>query len=136
MDLDWYHHRAGMSEHVLLDAFEAEKNIALDRSRAVRDLRHFILAHVGSVEEIPGIAAIARANHGRKPMAVASGGSREIVRATLQAGLDRFDQLRGAKAQEMWFIFKPFATRRWPKRPNPKDGKMASPRSVTALDRA
>gem|GEM_PF-4373848 len=25
---------------------------------------------------------------------------------------------------------------RWPKRPNPKDGKMASPRSVNALDRA
>nr|WP_319383560.1 hypothetical protein [uncultured Roseibium sp.] len=24
--------------------------------------------------------------------------------------MDRFDQLRGAKAQEMWFIFKPFAT--------------------------
>ncbi|MEM8704574.1 MAG: hypothetical protein AAGF82_22400, partial [Pseudomonadota bacterium] len=27
-----------------------------------------------------------------------------------QFGLDRFDQLREAKAQEMWFIFKLFAT--------------------------
>jgi len=25
--------------------------------------------------------------------------------------LDRFDQRQGAKAQEMWFIFKPFATK-------------------------
>ncbi|WP_421983170.1 hypothetical protein [Roseibium sp.] len=24
--------------------------------------------------------------------------------------MDRFDQLREAKAQEMWFIFEPFAT--------------------------
>ncbi len=85
MDLDWYHQRAGMSEHVLLDAFEAEKDIALDRSRAVRNLRHFILTHVDSVEEIPAIAAIARASHGHKPMAVASGGSHEIVHATLRA---------------------------------------------------
>lgn len=85
MDPDWYHQRAGMSEHVLLDAFEAEKGITLDRFRAVRDLRHFILAHVGSVEKIPAIAAIACASHGHKPMAVASGGSHEIVHATLQA---------------------------------------------------
>lgn len=85
MKLDWYHDRAGMSEHVLLDAFEAETGAAIDRSRAVRDLRHFILAHIGSVEEIPEIAAIARASHGHKPMAVASGGSREIVHASLRA---------------------------------------------------
>jgi len=25
--------------------------------------------------------------------------------------LDRFDQRQGAKVQEMWFIFKPFATK-------------------------
>jgi len=29
--------------------------------------------------------------------------------------LDRFDQLQGAKAQEMWFIFKPFATQQMAK---------------------
>jgi len=85
MDLDWYHDRAGMSEHVLLDAFEAETGVTIDRSRAVRDLRHFILTHMDSVKEIPEIAAIARVSHGHKPMAVASGGSREIVHASLQA---------------------------------------------------
>lgn len=85
MDLGWYHERAGMSEHVLLDAFEAEKGVLVDRARAVRDLRHFILTNIGSVEEIPEIATIARANYARIPMAVASGGSREIVHASLQA---------------------------------------------------
>jgi len=29
--------------------------------------------------------------------------------------LDRFDQRQGAKAQEMWFIFKPFATKQMAK---------------------
>ncbi|MEO0980490.1 MAG: HAD hydrolase-like protein, partial [Pseudomonadota bacterium] len=72
MKLDWYHDRAGMSEHVLLDAFEAETGAAIDRAAAVRELRHFILAHIGSVEEIPEVAAIVRASHGQKPMAVAS----------------------------------------------------------------
>lgn len=85
MKLDWYHDRAGMSEHVLLDAFEAETGAAIDRAAAVRELRHFILAHIGSVEEIPEVAAIVRASHGQKPMAVASGGSREIVQASLGA---------------------------------------------------
>lgn len=85
MDLGWYHERAGMSEHVLLDAFEGEKGVPVDRARAVRDLRRFILTNMGSVEEIPEIAAIARAHHARVPMAVASGGSREIVHASLQA---------------------------------------------------
>lgn len=85
MKLDWYHDRAGMSEHVLLDAFEAETGASIDRARAVRDLRHFILTHIDCVEEITAIADIARANHGLKPMAVASGGSREIVHASLQA---------------------------------------------------
>lgn len=85
MKLDWYHDRAGMSEHVLLDAFEAETGVAIDRPGAVRNLRHFILAHIGSVEEIPEVAAIVRASHGKKPMAVASGGSREIVQASLRA---------------------------------------------------
>jgi len=47
--------------------------------------------------------------------------------------LDRFDQRQGAKVQEMWFIFKPFATKQMAKkRPNPKNGKWlyhaASPR--------
>ena len=74
-----------MSEHVFLDAFEAESGVAIDRSRAVRDLRRFILAHIGSVEEVTAIAAIVRANRGQKPMAVASGGSREIVHASLEA---------------------------------------------------
>lgn len=84
MELDWYHARAGMSEHVLLAAFEAETGVAIDRARAVRDLRHFIQAHMDTIEEIPEIAAIARANNGKKLMAVASGGSRQIVQASLQ----------------------------------------------------
>lgn len=85
MDAGWYHERAGMSEHVLMDAFEAEKKVAFDRDRTVQDLRQYILQNIQSVQEIPRVASIARAKHGHVPMAVASGGSRQIVEASLQA---------------------------------------------------
>lgn len=85
MDLDWYHQRAGMSEHVLMDEFELAHDITLDRERTVRDLRATLLQNMNSVREIPQIASIARQYHGVKPMAVASGGPGEIVLASLEA---------------------------------------------------
>ncbi|WP_299482429.1 HAD family phosphatase [uncultured Roseibium sp.] len=95
MDAGWYHERAGMSEHVLMDAFEAEKNMVLDRDRTVRDLRQYILENIHSVQEISKVASIARAKHRHMPMAVASGGSRQIVLASLEASglLPLFDAI-------------------------------------------
>lgn len=85
MDLDWYHVRAGMSEHVLMDEFEAEKQVTLDRAQTVRDLRKAVLQQMHTVEEIPAIASIAREHHVHKPVAVASGGPHAIVVPALKA---------------------------------------------------
>jgi len=93
MHPDWYHHRAGMSEHVLLDEFEAEFAVKLDRAAVVREMRQAVLRNLGQVREITEIASIARANAGQKPMAVASGGPRAIVVPSLEAAglLSLFD---------------------------------------------
>ncbi len=85
IDADWYHARAGMSEHVLMDEFEAERGVTLDRGQTVRDLRKAVLRQMHTVAEIPAIASIARKYHDRKPVAVASGGPKAIVIPALEA---------------------------------------------------
>jgi beta-phosphoglucomutase-like phosphatase (HAD superfamily) len=80
---EWYFARSGMSEHVLMDQFEAEFGIQLQREEVVRVMRTAFIEELGRLEEITAITAVARQNHGRLPMAVASGGSRAIVTATL-----------------------------------------------------
>lgn len=85
MTTDWYLARAGMSESVLMDAFENEHAVTLSRDKVVSTMRTAFLEALPELREIAAITAIVRENHGRLPMAVASGGSREIVSATLQA---------------------------------------------------
>jgi beta-phosphoglucomutase-like phosphatase (HAD superfamily) len=88
MDPAWYHARAGMSEDVLLDDYEAEFGVTLDRHLAVREMRSAVLKRMHEVSEIERIGAIARRFHGALPMAVASGGPKQVVLASLrQTGL-------------------------------------------------
>ncbi|MEE4012746.1 HAD family phosphatase [Roseibium sp. FZY0029] len=84
MEPDWYHARAGMSEHVLLDDFESEHGVTVDRGLTVREMRSAVLERIGEVSEIEIISSIARRFHGKLPMAVASGGPREVVLASLK----------------------------------------------------
>ena len=84
MEPDWYHARAGMSEHVLLDDFESEHGVTVDRGLTVREMRSAVLERIGEVSEIEMISSIARRFHGNLPMAVASGGPREVVLASLK----------------------------------------------------
>ncbi|MCV0424791.1 MAG: HAD family phosphatase [Roseibium sp.] len=85
MTRDWYLKRAGLSEQVLLDAFETEHDVRLDRNRAVSDMRSSLHRNIGKVPEITSVCDIARRQRGQKPMAVASGGPRSAVVASLQA---------------------------------------------------
>ncbi|WP_064692874.1 HAD family hydrolase [Rhizobium aegyptiacum] len=81
----WYLVRAGMSEGVLMEAFEREFEVVLDREAVIATMRSNFLQNVHKVREIRAVAATVRRLAGFLPMAVASGGSREIVTATLQA---------------------------------------------------
>jgi beta-phosphoglucomutase-like phosphatase (HAD superfamily) len=85
MQRSWYLHRAGYSEHALMDLFEMDYAVTVDRGQVVASMRQRFLEDITGVEQIMKVAAIARSHHGRLPLAVASGGSREIVSACLQA---------------------------------------------------
>lgn len=85
MEPAWYHERAGMSEHVLLDAFETEFGVVLNRAQVVRTMRQAALKGMEAVREISKVADIARRFSGQKPLAVASGGPEIIVMSSLKA---------------------------------------------------
>lgn len=85
MQQQWYLERAGYSEHLLMDLFEAEHGVRVDRDQVVQLMRRRFLVDIGAVQEIAAVASIARQNAGVLPMAVASGGSRQIVAACLEA---------------------------------------------------
>jgi beta-phosphoglucomutase-like phosphatase (HAD superfamily) len=70
---------------MLMDAFEAEHGVALERGEVVQIMRGVFAEGIDQLHEIEAVASIARRNHGRLPMAVASGGTMEIVAATLRA---------------------------------------------------
>jgi len=91
----WYRDRLGFSRKPLFEAFEREFDVALDY-KAAEGLSESIFASiVHEVQESPAVAWIARKHHGKVPMAVASGGQRFLVEATLMAcGLfDLFDAI-------------------------------------------
>jgi beta-phosphoglucomutase-like phosphatase (HAD superfamily) len=85
MQRSWYLQRAGYSEHALMDLFEKDHALTVDRGQVVSLMRQRFLEDISGVEAIATVAAIARSHHGRLPLAVASGGSRQIVSACLQA---------------------------------------------------
>jgi len=85
MSVDWYNARAGLSEHVLMDAFEAQHLVKLDQEATVTKMRETFLKELALLREIAVVAEIARRNYGKRPMAVASGGPAAIVEPSLKA---------------------------------------------------
>jgi HAD superfamily hydrolase (TIGR01509 family) len=92
---DWYMERSGASESTFLDQYEAMHEAALDRAAIVAEMRRYFRGNMAALREITTIAEIARRHAGTLPIAVASGGPREIVVATLAAVglLDLFDTI-------------------------------------------
>jgi HAD superfamily hydrolase (TIGR01493 family) len=85
MQRDWYFSRAGMSEDILLDEFERENRVNLNRQQIVSAMRAYFLKNLNAVERLNTVCELVAKYHGVLPLAVASGGSRAIVRATLEA---------------------------------------------------
>ncbi|MEM9631077.1 MAG: HAD family phosphatase [Pseudomonadota bacterium] len=82
---EWYLERAGLSEQVLMEAFENEFGVTLDREQMVADCRSYVQRNIGHVEEISAVGDIARRHKGQKPIAVASGGPVTAVLPSLEA---------------------------------------------------
>ncbi len=91
MTEEWYYQHAGLSSSELIRTLNETFDYQLDahaintdrlfRYQALIDNRSF----ARYVKEIPAVAEVARSSYGEVPMAVASGGEREIVEAALDA---------------------------------------------------
>ncbi len=85
MDRAWYFARIGFSRDQVFDQFEREFGAKLDRAALAERSRVLFFDYLHDVDAFDAVAAVARHFRGRVPMAVASGGQRPIVEATLRA---------------------------------------------------
>jgi HAD superfamily hydrolase (TIGR01509 family) len=91
MNEDEFYGWAGVPTDGIIAALNERYGYTLDirETHSVKERKYKELVH--SVEEIKAVTDIVRKYHGRLPMAVASGGTRDIVDATLTAtGLVKF----------------------------------------------
>jgi beta-phosphoglucomutase-like phosphatase (HAD superfamily) len=85
---DWYRSCNGLSEHVLMEAFDKETGMLLDRTLVVDTVRDTFLSEIAALQGLKAIAALARLAAPILPVAVASGGPAAIVLPSLsQTGL-------------------------------------------------
>lgn len=80
----WHAPRSGLSEQMLLAAFEREWGVALEQARVVAAMRASYRRRLLQVRALEPVLAIARRWSGVMPLAVASSGSRELVLASLR----------------------------------------------------
>ena len=81
----WYMERLGMSRAELLREYEKTFNAELDHSAVEHSSNEYFPTVAYQVEEITEVANLARHYRGVVPLAVASGGQRVFVEATLRA---------------------------------------------------
>lgn len=80
-----FYQNAGVTSAAIIDALNRDFGYALDIEETVRVKEQMYVEGLHEVEEITAVADIARAHAGLVPMAVASGGLRSVVHATLDA---------------------------------------------------
>jgi beta-phosphoglucomutase-like phosphatase (HAD superfamily) len=85
LDQDWFDARTGLSSAEMIE--DLLLSTPVSRAVPVGDVVAFrdeaFLRQCHTVREVPAVAEVARAHHGRLPVAVASGGARHIIEATL-----------------------------------------------------
>lgn len=95
MARDWYFARTGLSRDQVFEQFAQEFGLSFDNETVANRMRELFFDYIDQVEEIAQVTEVARRYHGVVPMAVASGGQRAIVEATLTSLglLDLFDTI-------------------------------------------
>jgi len=112
MSWDWFAAHLGSSWPQIFDEYQNKCGISLDAALGLQEFNRAYQDGIDTLCEIEIVADVARRHFGRVPMAVASGGTREIVEATLLAVnlLDLFEavvtienvQGRGKPAPDMF----------------------------------
>jgi beta-phosphoglucomutase-like phosphatase (HAD superfamily) len=86
MPQDWYYARLGLSPSVLVDEYEAEFGpMQMPRADFHAKCVHAFSDSTHALEEVTIVADVARAWHGRIPMAVVSNAQRPAVMSSLTA---------------------------------------------------
>ncbi|WP_263375111.1 HAD family hydrolase [Granulicella aggregans] len=102
MSAEWYFARTGVTPAALFAEFEELTGVKIDTEDLSRRYTPIFIGNLDRAEEIAVVADIARANHGKVPMAVGSNGHLENVKATLGATglLPLFDHIVSADEVE------------------------------------
>jgi len=74
----------GIPSRDILAMLGAEQGLNFDAHAVAREEEAEYLPLIAQVEPINAVVGVARENHGRIPLAVASGGTREIIRQVLE----------------------------------------------------
>src|SRR6266446_5103814 len=80
---DRFYALGGVPSRDILKMLSQEQGIPLDHLAVAREKEAEYLPLIAQVEPINAVVGVARANHGRIPMAVASGGTHRIVEQVL-----------------------------------------------------
>ncbi len=76
---DRFYALGGVPSRDILKMLAKEQGVTLDHIQAAHDKENAYLPLMAQVEPIHAVVEIARANHGKIPMAVASGGTQQII---------------------------------------------------------
>ena len=92
---DLFYAMGGRSTQDIVAALNTDHGLSLDADAVAEAKEAAYIKHLNAVLLIPEVAAVAQAHRGQIPLAVASGGSREVVGMTLaELGItDWFDQV-------------------------------------------
>jgi len=92
---DVFYAMGGRPTRDIVEVLNGEQGLNLDPAAVAYSKKKAFLEHLDKVELIPEVADVVRAHRGKIPMAIASGGSREVVEKTLQQlGIsDWFDEV-------------------------------------------
>ena len=83
MSWTWFATHLGCSWPQILAEYQNECGIILDAAAALEQFTRAYRSGIDTLSEIEIVAAVARRHFGKVPMAVASGGTRELVETTL-----------------------------------------------------
>lgn len=81
----WYYDRLGASRHELFEQFMREHGVTFDAAAVAEHSMKIYQDNIDRIMEVGLVAQVARDHHGQISMAVASGGQRAAVEATLKA---------------------------------------------------
>lgn len=81
---DWYYKYCGTSAEEMLQILKSFYGYQFDSESVIANRQKHYQSLINTVKEVQAVAEIVRSHHGKMPLAVASGGERIVLEATLK----------------------------------------------------